>query len=253
MANIINASKTSTTGLVQTADGSGVLQLQADGTTGLTVGTGGVLTAANGIVMSSMTLGTATAGEFEYDGKVPYFTPLGTQRGIVPGMQYYVLNSTYNLANASGAQSMLGVGVTLSSATRYYIEMVWAASKTSGTTSHTSSISFGGTATVTDIGVWIQAGGISQSTLFDTTNDNSYQYYLQTTSASMLNGASTNASTVRQWRISGTVNINVGGTFIPQVTFSSAPGGVYTVAVGTYMYVYPIGASGSNVSVGTWA
>ena len=61
MANIINASKTSTTGLVQTADGSGVLQLQADGTTGLTVGTGGVLTAANGIVMSSMTLGTATA------------------------------------------------------------------------------------------------------------------------------------------------------------------------------------------------
>jgi hypothetical protein len=37
MASIINASTTSTSGLVQTADSSGILQLQSNGTTGLTV------------------------------------------------------------------------------------------------------------------------------------------------------------------------------------------------------------------------
>ena len=37
MASIINASTTSTSGLVQTADASGVLQLQSNGVTGLTV------------------------------------------------------------------------------------------------------------------------------------------------------------------------------------------------------------------------
>ena len=37
MASTINASTTSTTGLIQTADASGILQLQSDGVTGLTV------------------------------------------------------------------------------------------------------------------------------------------------------------------------------------------------------------------------
>jgi len=51
MASIINASTTSTSGLVQTADASGILQLQSNGTTGLTVGSSGNVTVANKLSM----------------------------------------------------------------------------------------------------------------------------------------------------------------------------------------------------------
>jgi len=34
---------------------------------------------------------------------------------------------------------------------------------------------------------------------------------------------------------------------------SAAPGGAYTTAIGSYFLIYPISASGANVSVGTWA
>jgi hypothetical protein len=42
---------------------------------------------------SGTNLTTATAGSVEYDGKVMYMTPQGTQRGIIPGAQYFRLNS----------------------------------------------------------------------------------------------------------------------------------------------------------------
>ena len=69
---------------------------------------------ANTYNLPSLALGTATAGRMEYDGKVPYFTPSGTQRGVMPGMQYYGVNVGVVGANATGAQSLFGVGVTLS-------------------------------------------------------------------------------------------------------------------------------------------
>jgi hypothetical protein len=252
MPSIINASSSST-GLLQSADASGILQLQSNGTTGLTVGSGGLLTAANGIVMSSMTLGSAVTGEFEYDGRVPYFTPLETQRGVIPGMQYYRLNSGYVGSNVNTAQSMLGVGVTLSSNNVYYFEGIFALSKSAGGTSHTTGIGFGGTATVNNIGYWAQAGTINSTGFVDLSNSGSFQYFIQTVSSTVLNGAQGLASTFRLYKVNGTVSVNTGGTFIPQYTLSAAPGGAYTTAVGSYFLIYPIGASGSNTSVGTWA
>jgi hypothetical protein len=53
--------------------------------------------------------------------------------------------------------------------------------------------------------------------------------------------------------IKGTVSINTGGTFIPQYTLSAAPGGAYSTQAGSYIRIAPIGASGSNTSVGAWA
>ena len=103
------------------------MSLTLDGTSGIT-SPGANITSP--LLMTSASLGTATAGNFEYDGKVPYFTPLGTQRGIVPGTQFYSLNSSLLGANATGAQNILGVGVTLSSSTQYYFELMCAFSKT---------------------------------------------------------------------------------------------------------------------------
>lgn len=253
MPSIINASTTSTTGLVQSADASGVLQLQSNGTTGLTVGTGGLLTAANGMVFSSMTLGAPITGEFEYDGSVPYFTPAGTQRGVIPGMQYFRLNSGLTGTNASGAQNILGVGVTLTSNTVYAYEHLYVLTKTVGTTSHGIGYQFGGTATINNI-LWYThytnvgfAGGLPAATgthAIGVTNSSS--------GAAGTNGITTAAFTLI-FKGSGTVSIGTGGTFIPQYSLSAAPGGAYTAAAGSYFSIYPIGAAGSNTSVGTWA
>jgi hypothetical protein len=64
MASTINASTTSTSGLIQTADASGVLQLQSNGTTGLTVDTAANVTINTNLFVSGsevepLVLGTA--------------------------------------------------------------------------------------------------------------------------------------------------------------------------------------------------
>jgi hypothetical protein len=64
MASTINASTTSTSGLIQTADASGVLELQSNGTTGLTVNANASVTVNTNLFVSGsevkpLILGTA--------------------------------------------------------------------------------------------------------------------------------------------------------------------------------------------------
>jgi hypothetical protein len=204
---------------------------------------------SNNHVFNSISLGTASAGTFEYNGSVPYFTPSGTQRGVVPGMQYYVLNTGFAGSNATGAQSLFGVGVTLSSNTIYEYEYVAAISKSAGTTSHTVSFGFGGTATLNNIS-YIMLTQYNSSNL--TTGAPSI-FYGTTASQTVWTTAMTTASMTNFMTGRGVVSINAGGTFIPQYSLSAAPGGAYTTQAGGYMLIYPVGAAGSNVSVGTWA
>jgi hypothetical protein len=247
MPNTINASTTSTTGLVQTADGSGILQLQSDGTTGLTISSGGK------VVLANTALSTASVGTLEYDGGELYFTPLSTQRGLVSSAQYFRLDSGLVGANVSTAQSLFGVGVTLSSSTVYAFESVFAMSKTAGTTSHTTSLGFGGTATINNIGYHLH--NQFDSTAFTTVpySGTVLNQWINSATNTTISGGSVSAGAYRVLYMRGTVSINTGGTFIPQYTLSAAPGGAYTTQIGSYFLIYPIGASGSNVSIGTWA
>lgn len=208
------------------------------------------------MAMSSQALGTPFAGEFEYDGKVPYFTPQGTQRGVIPGMQLYVLGNAVTGLNATGAQSILGVGVTLSSNTVYAFEGVYALSKTAGTTTHFVAYGFGGTATLNSIS-YIRTWGWSGSGFATWTSGigNLCPYFFVQTAATTSGTGESTLTATAHWitHLKGIVSINAGGTFIPQYALSAAPGGAYTKAVGSYFQIYPIGASGSNISVGTWA
>jgi len=216
-------------------------------------GTTGVNTPAP-LSLSSTTLSTAVPGNLEYDGRLPYFVPQGVQRGVIPGMQFYRLDSALAGANVNTAQNLFGVGVTLSSSTVYKFEAVFALSKASGTTSHTLSALFGGTATINNImwgasGTWFGTtaapNGYASAIIggFSSPNNNTTQ----------LMPAQTNA-TVSMWFVmQGTVSINAGGTFAPQYILSAAPGSAYSTLAGSYFSIYPIGASGSNISVGAWA
>ena len=126
-------------------------------------------------------------------------------------------------------------------------------SKTAGTTSYTISTLFGGTATITSITYLFETYADSTSFADAPYNGTQSCSVIQTASAAVVVPASTSATNYKWIRFTGTVSINASGTFIPQYSLSAAPGGAYTVAAGSWMSIYPIGASGSNISVGTWA
>jgi hypothetical protein len=208
--------------------------------------------AANTLNLDSQTLGTATPGRFEYNGTAPYFTASGTQRGVVPGQQMYVLNTAYTGTNATGNQSMFGLtnGVTLAASTVYRFEILWMPYKTAGTTAYTVSVGFGGTATTNWIAYDVIYNGDPTYNVPDTTP--SYTAGTQTTPFVITPSLST-ASFYSEYKITGTISVNAGGTFNPIYALSAAPGGAYTTTPGSYMLIYPVGASGSNISVGTWS
>lgn len=211
------------------------------------------ISGTDNFVLNGDALGTAVAGALDYNGTALYFTPAGTQRGVVPGAQFFRLDSGLAGANVNTAQNVLGVGCTLSASTVYAFEAVYAFTKTAGTTSHTFSISFGGTATINNISYesWY---AYSNSTFTPGNGGaNCQQSFAATAASTQMNSGLTAATTYQQITVKGTVSINAGGTFIPQYTLSAAPGGAYTTAAGSYFLIYPIGASGANVNVGTWA
>ena len=249
MANIINASVSPTTGIITSADGSDTLQLQSNGTTALSVTANGKLLVAN------TALGTATAGTLEYDGKVPYFTPLGTQRGLIPGMQYYALSSGYTGTNSSGVQPVFGVGVTLSSSTQYMFEAVYAISRATGAASHNWGLAFGGTATLNTITYMIsgQYNGTSFTTTTSTLGNIKPSWFIQTASQTQLIGGIASGGVYFTFMVKGYVSVSAGGTLIPQYYCSAAPGGAHVTAAGSYFAIYPIGTANNNISIGTWA
>ena len=210
-----------------------------------------IISGTDNFVLNADSLGTAAAGAFDYDGKVFYATPQGTQRGVVPGAQFFRLDSGLAGANVNTAQSVFGVGVTLSASTVYQFEAVYALSKTAGTTSHTVGFGFGGAATVNNIAYDVIYHG--DTTAFSSSSQSVGGNFLQTLSNSTITGASVSASRFWVFKLTGNLSVNAGGTFIPQYTCSAAPGGAYTTAAGSYFLIYPIGASGANVNVGTWA
>jgi hypothetical protein len=244
MAVTLNASTSN--GLIQTADTSGVISLQANGTTVLTVNP------AN-FTQSSIALGTAAAGAYEYNGYSPYFTPFGTSRGIVQASQYYELNTAFAGANVSTVQSLFGLtnGFTLQASTIYEFESVFALCKTAGTTSHTISLGYGGTATINNILVQTSGNFVGGQPPVNQISTNAVQLAISNSvAANVVSTASVTASVTFFAIVKGTVSINAAGTFLPQYTLSAAPGGAFTTQIGSYFKIAPLAASGANVSIG---
>ena len=200
---------------------------------------------------SGTNLTSATAGSIEYDGKVIYATPISTERGIIPTQQYYRLNAAYVGSNATGAQSLFGVGVTLSASTVYEFEIVFNLSRSAGSTSHTIALGFGGTATVNNILYQGYNNQLSSST--PSGPSNAAGSSIANSTAATVMTTTVTANNTNYFLLKGTVSINAGGTFIPQYTLSAAPGGAYSTAAGSYIRINPLSASGAATNVGTWA
>jgi len=192
----------------------------------------------------------AAAGQIEYSSPIIAATPIGTQRGIVPTQQYYRLNADLVGANVTTAQSIFGVGVTLSASTVYEFEINFTMTRTAGTTVHTVSTGFGGTATNNNIYYSVNQNDTAGT--FGARILNSAFFAINTASATVITGSLNVANQILIVILKGTVSVNAGGTFIPQYTLSAAPGGAYSTAAGSYIRINPLSASGSATNVGTW-
>lgn len=228
-------------GLGMANDGSAFLQIAA-----------GTATKAPLELTAGTLMTTPDGGSIEYDGAAFYTCPVNSRRGISPSEYYYRLNSGFAGSNATGAQSMFGVGITLDASTQYEFEILFLTNKTAGTTSHTFSMQFGGTATVNNIAYYVMGTAANSAFPISLSTGSPFGATLSTASF-QIRSAVTSAATSAVYLIKGTVSINAGGTFIPQYSLSAAPGGAYTTQIGSYVWFKPIAAAGSNVSVGGWA
>ena len=205
------------------------------------------------LALTSDTLSSpAAAGQIEYTSPIFAATPIGTQRGIVPTQQYYRLNADLAGANVTTAQSIFGVGVTLSASTVYEFEIYAIFTKSAGATAHNVQAGVGGTATLNNIGY----GGFGQynnATLPGVVAINNYGFVSNTATATTFIAGVSSAAVFLGLLVKGTVSINAGGTFIPQYTLSAAPGGAYSTVAGSYIRINPLSASGAATNVGTWS
>jgi len=206
------------------------------------------------VLTADSTIGTTPAiGSVEFDGKAFYATAQGTQRGVIPGAQFFRLDANYVGTASTSAQGIFGatLGVTLSTSTVYAFEMVVVFSKTATATIHTLSLGFAGAATLNNI-LYTGLTNIFGSAFSSGTGGSPSSFSSNTASATSLGSATASANFSWTTQFRGTVSINGGGPFIPQYT-TSVSVGPYSTLAGSYFLIYPIGASGANISVGAWA
>jgi hypothetical protein len=177
--------------------------------------------------------------------------PSNGAQGIIQPYHYFRLNSNVTGTNATGAQSMFGVGVNLVANTVYEFEIMANFRHTVGATSHTFALAFGGTRGVNNILYTVFSGGVTVTpNTVDTAAPNAT---IDTVNLTVITDAIANANTSVGILVKGTISVSTAGTFIPQYGLSAAPGGAYSTIAGSYVKVTPIGASGANTNIGSWA
>jgi hypothetical protein len=177
----------------------------------------------------------------------------GSDAGIVTGELIYSLNTNLAGTNATGAQNLLGRGVTVSSNTAYVFDAMFTIIKTAGTTNHSISLGFGGTATLNSIQYMGAFDFVADATGGLVTASAMYFTFMRSAALTTASGSGATANLYYAGWLHGMIFVNAGGTFIPQYSLSSAPGGAYTTQAGSYFKMYPVGAGNANVSIGTWA
>ena len=169
---------------------------------------------------------------------------------IYPAMQFYRLIANIVGLNTLSAQKVLGKGVTVLGGTQYEFQATYFLTKASGGVAHQFGLGFGGTATITNIAYTVNQ--ISNPAFNAVNTSGIFAGVTQATNTLVTSSLVGSAMTLT-FALSGSVTINTGGTFIPQYTLSSLPGGAYTTVAGSYFKMWPIGSSSTNASIGTWA
>lgn len=168
------------------------------------------------------------------------------------------LSADYTLTSTTSAQKVFNAtsngAITLPANSGYLLEAEYIITNT-GTVSHTWGVLFAGTASLTalDFSAHGRTGITSQLTLTaDSSASQSNGAGALPTTSLVMTAASTSATENVLISIRGTLRINAGGTFIPQIVMSGAPGGTSKMLRGSYIRLTPIGAD-TATSLGNWS
>jgi len=107
-----------------------------------------------------------------------------------------------------------------------------------GAVSATLALLFGGTATITSIGL-MSIGGLANTDLTATVHTS---HWVDALTAHTIANASGALAKFEHFIVDGIVRINAGGTLIPQYQWNAAPGAVPITKANSYVELRPIGA-----------
>jgi hypothetical protein len=211
----------------------------------LTVAGGGIVSAAGSSTLTPLKITngalatTSVAGGIENDGITLYSSTTDGDRGVVPSQKFTSSTATFafpNDANANPVFETSDDAFNVVAGTSYFFEGSYELTGMGGTTRTVSSL-FAGTATLTSIAydATISSGNANALSTTQSTKK------CVTATANVLNATSTSAAS---WvYVRGIVRINGGGTFIPQLKLSAAPGGTILVSTNSWFRMYPIGTN----------
>lgn len=137
--------------------------------------------------------------------------------------------------------------VTVEANSTYEINGLLVLNRSAGTTSHTTSLLFGGTATLTSIQYLasVKSGDVEANAAQNATIS-------RVATATVVKAASTSATEAISIKVDGLIRINAAGTLIPQFQYSATPGGAPTVKANSYFRLDYRG-TGTVTTIGTWS
>lgn len=173
-----------------------------------------------------------------------------TGGGTLLAEQLCAITGDYTLANGTAPQQALNCStngqVIVGGATLYEFEAEYFITNT-GTSSHTWSVAFGGGFSATAIAY----DAIAVSSTSSSAPTAASQLWANVASATAVTAASTSATENVTIRLRGTLRVNAGGSFQPQVKLSAAPGGTQLMKLGSFFRIWSIGPS-SGAAFGNW-
>ena len=187
-----------------------------------------------------------------HDSGTPWWELLNP--AVAPAIEAYELFKALNADDTGGtnvntAQPWFPTAgaVTLAVGT-YEFTGLLETSRSAGTTSHTTSVQFGGSLT---IGSMIYRANCRTGDANSLAADNT----VDVTDANpiVVKAASTSATEQISIFVRGIVRVTVAGTLIPQFIYSAAPGGAPTIKKNSFFRLNKLDASATQTARGTWA
>lgn len=201
------------------------------------------------VLTSGTNMTTPGAGAHEYNGKAFYKTPNASNRGVDLVSHLTTCDADFTGTNVTTAQPMFPAAqdtITLPANVAYLLE-IDAHVHTTGATSHTFGILFGGTATLTNIAYWADVTNAATEVL------GASQRIWAAVGTIIILTAATATATHHSLMVRGIVRIANAGTFIPQYQWgTNAPGTAGVTLRNSYCRLTPIGVD-TTAFVGNWA
>jgi len=198
------------------------------------------------------------AGNIEYDGTVMYSSVGFGYRGAITSRVYYApAANSMSFQNNTSIQTIFAKNITLVSDKSYTFKMLLnkTRSATSGTfVTHTIKLGFAGTAILSTMNYTAVS---TRNAVPNTTN--AIQTHIQVNGSSIVvvTAGLSNLSDTTIIEIEGFIRCPIGGTFIPQLQYSTAPmttvvGYTDVLNEGSYISFEPIGSATATEFGNTW-